>query len=206
MSVVAVATVAVGAVGGAPAPMTGSATKGSGQVQLSEGVGTARCVSTAVGRGSCRMIDDLGATVDHAPGGATTATTVTLTNIGTVGTNVASLTIGACTAAPAHDNDGYTGSDLAGYCAAVDLTIANTTAGALDKCVFPAATVAACSAPGALGTLASFASRTLTNPALTTLAARQSATYVISVRLSPTASNADQGLTASLPLTWGISQ
>jgi hypothetical protein len=88
----------------------------------------------------------------------------------------------------------------------VDVTIANTTYGAADKCVFPIVTPAACSAPSSSGTLASLASATLTNPGLSTLAAGASTTYVVTVQLEATATNADQGLTATVPLTWVISQ
>jgi hypothetical protein len=206
MSVVAFATVAVGAVGGA-APLTTSASRvAPGQVQLSEAVGSTTCVSTAAGSGSCRTIDDLGAVLDQAPGGAPTTTTIMLTNTGAIPTNATSLTSGPCLAAAAKDNDGFTGSDLAGYCSKVDLTLANTTAGAADKCVFPTVSSAPCPAPSPRGTLASFASRTLTSPALSALAVDGSTTYVIRVRLTAAATNADQGLTASLPLTWTISQ
>ena len=41
---------------------------------------------------------------------------------------------------------------------------------------------------------------------LSPLAAGASATYVISVELDPGATNADQGLTATIPLTWSITQ
>ena len=38
------------------------------------------------------------------------------------------------------------------------------------------------------------------------LAAGPTATYVITVELDPGATNADQGLTATIPLTWSITQ
>jgi hypothetical protein len=38
------------------------------------------------------------------------------------------------------------------------------------------------------------------------LAASDSATYVFTVELDPGATNADQGLTATIPLTWSITQ
>ena len=44
------------------------------------------------------------------------------------------------------------------------------------------------------------------HPALSALAAGGSATYVITVQLDATATNADQGLTATIPLTWSITQ
>jgi hypothetical protein len=106
----------------------------------------------------------------------------------------------------ARDGHLYAGLDTIHYCATVDVTIGNTTPGAIDKCVFPLATVASCPAPNPSGTLASLASRTLRDPALSTLAVGASATYSITVRLDRSATNADQGLTASLPLTWNINQ
>ena len=39
---------------------------------------------------------------------------------------------------------------------------------------------------------------------MSTLAAGASASYVITVQLDSSATNADQGLTATIPLTWSI--
>jgi hypothetical protein len=185
---------------------------GSGPIQLREGVGSTACLSAGVdpagsahsaAGGRCEAIDDFGARTDQLPGGSSSATSITLTNAGSVSTAGASLVAGTCTAAAARD---YAGSDVSHYCASVDVTIGNTTPGAIDKCVFPLATVANCPAPNPSGTLASLANRTLRNPALSTLAVGASATYSITVQLDRSATNADQGLTASLPLTWNINQ
>jgi hypothetical protein len=186
---------------------------GSGPVQLREGVGSTACFSTGSGLASlaaagdpCGAIDDLGGRMDQVPGGPASLSSITLTNVGGVSTSGASLAAGTCKTADASDDRDYAGSDTSHYCAKVDVTIGNTTPGALDKCVFPVATVAACRAPSLTGTLASLASRTLRNPALSTLAVNASSTYSITVELDGSATNADQGLTASLSLTWSISQ
>jgi hypothetical protein len=54
--------------------------------------------------------------------------------------------------------------------------------------------------------LATLASQTLSSPGLSNLAAGATSTYVITVQLDSSATNADQGLTATLLLTWGLSQ
>jgi hypothetical protein len=54
--------------------------------------------------------------------------------------------------------------------------------------------------------LADLAAQTFSTPALTALAPGASATYVITVQLDGGATNGDQGLTATIPLTWSITQ
>ena len=139
------------------------------------------------------------------PGGPPVSTTVTVTNVGNDGTTTASLVASACSAAAASDDGGYVGADMAGFCGKVDVTIANTTSGATDQCVYPALS-GSCPSPSSAQTLASLSSQTLSTPALSTLAAGGSATYVITVQLDASATNADQGLTATIPLTWSITQ
>jgi len=192
-----------------------SNTFSSGTVQLKEGVGTTTCFSTGMGTGgsvtasntvTCSTIDDLGDNLDQVPGGTAAVTTITMTNVGNVATSPASLVAGACSAAAAIDNGGYTGSDTTSFCGKVDVTIGNTSTGAVDKCVFPAATTAACAAPSSGGTLATLSSQTLSSPSLSNLAAGATSTYAITVQLDSSATNADQDLTATLLLTWGLSQ
>ncbi len=211
--VVGFGAAAIGALSGVSGATTGpTSVVGSGQVQLREGVGSTTCFSTGLGSkrggpaGACNSINDLGAATDQTPGTAPTSTTVTVTNVGSVGTSVASLSGGTCRAAAAADNAGFTGSDLARFCNSIDLTIANRTPGAHYRCVFPAMTVDACPAPSRSGTLAELANRTLTGPGMSPLASGASATYAFTVRSDPSQTNADQGLTAALPLTWTISQ
>jgi hypothetical protein len=185
----------------------------SGTIQLEEGVASTTCFSTGTGTGgsvdsantgTCSSEDDLGAALDQVPGGTPVSTTVTLTNVGNVGTTASELAAGACSAAAAADDDAYVGADTAGYCGEVDVTVANTTTGATDACVYPTQ-VAACPAMSNTYTLASMASTNFTAP-MSPLAASASATYVITVELDPGATNADQGLTATIPLTWSITQ
>jgi hypothetical protein len=186
----------------------------SGTVQLTEGVGSTTCFSTGTGSGgsvtaadaaTCSSIDDLGAAMDQVPGGTPVSTTVTVTNVGNVDTTTASLAASACGAAPASDDGGYVGADSAGFCGKVDVTIADTTSGATDQCVYPTQ-VGSCPPPSSADTLASLASQTFSTPALSALVAGGSATYVITVQLDLGATNADQGLTATIPLTWSITQ
>jgi hypothetical protein len=187
----------------------------SGTVHLKEGVGATTCFSTGTGTGgavtasntgTCSSIDDLGDKLDQVSGGTAAVTTITITNVGNVATSPESLVTGACSAAAASDNGGYTGSDTTSFCGKVDVTIGNATTGAVDKCVFPAVTTAACAAPSSGGTLATLASQTLSSPVLSNLTAGATSTYVITVQLDPSATNADQGLTATLLLTWGLHQ
>lgn len=186
----------------------------SGTVQLREGVGSTTCFSTGTGSGgsvapansaTCSSIDDLGASTDQVPGGPPVATTITITNVGNDGTTGATLAAASCTAAAAADDGGYVGADMAGFCGQIDVTISNTTSGATDQCVYPEQ-AAACPAPSNSYTLASMSSQTFTTPAMTPLAAGTSATYVITVQLDAGATNADQGLSATIPLTWSITQ
>jgi len=187
----------------------------SGTIQLEEGVASTTCYSTGSGsggsvtannEGTCSG-DDLGAALDQVPAGTPVSTTVTLTNVGNVGTTGASLVTGACTASAASDDNGYVGADLTGnaFCGEVDVTIANTTSGATDACVFPTQT-AACPSLSNSDTLADLASQTFSTTPMSALASGASATYVITVELDPGATNADQGLTATIPLTWSITQ
>ncbi len=186
----------------------------SGTIQLEEGVGSTTCFSTGSGSGgsvtasnasTCSSIDDLGGSIDQVPDGPPVATTVTVTNAGNDGTTVASLVPSACTAGAASDDGGYVGADTSGFCGKVDVTIANTTSGATDQCVYPTQ-VAQCPAPSSADTLAGLASQSFTTDPMSPLAAGASATYVITVQLDGSATNADQGLTATIPLTWSISQ
>jgi len=204
----ALATTAVVTLGGFSATVTNPTnTFSSGTVQLKEGVGAVTCYSTGTGTGGSVSAsntnatctgDDLGGKLLQVPGGAAQSTTVTLTNVGNTPTSTSNLLAGLCSSAASADDGGYVGSDAA-FCGKVDVTINNNTTG---KCVFPSAGVA-CTAPTNTNTLATLASQ---NVALSGLAAGASATYTITVQLDATATNADQGLTATIPLTWSITQ
>jgi hypothetical protein len=182
----------------------------SGTIQLEEGVATTTCFSTGTGSGgsvasantgTCSSEDDLGATLDQMPG-IPTSTTVTLTNVGNDPTTSSELVAGACSQAAATDDSSYVGADT-DFCGKVDLSIEDSTSG---DCVYPVAASAPCGdvVTGG-GTLDGFESANYTT--LSPLAAGASASYVITVELDPTnATNADQGLTATIPLTWSITQ
>jgi hypothetical protein len=188
-----------------------TSTFSSATIQLQEGNGTTTCYSTGTGTGgtvtatnsgTCSGINVLTGTLDQLPGGTALTSTITLKNVGNTNATIATLATGACAAAAASDDNAYVGSDTTGFCGKVDVTIANTTA---TKCVYPAGT-GACPALSNTYTLASLANATITT-GMSTLAAGASATYVITAQLDSTAAtNADQGLTATLPFTWSISQ
>lgn len=214
-AVAALGSTATFTLGGFSAGITNStSTFSSATIQLEEGNGSTTCFSTGTGAGgpvsasntnnTC-TINALVGTLDQVPAGIALTTTLTFTNVGNHSATVASMVTGACTAAAASDNSGYTGSDTAGFCGKVDVTIANTTAGATDKCVYPTQ-AAACPALSSTNTLAGLASTTFNAVPLSTLAAGASATYVVTVQLDNSATNGDQGLTATAPFTWSISQ
>jgi len=214
-AVAALATTATYTLGGFSAGITNtSSTFSSATVQLEESNGTTTCYSTGSGTGgsvtasntnSGCSINALVGTLDQVPAGAPLSSTLTFTNVGNRTATVASMVTGACSAAAAADNGGYTGSDVSGFCGKVDVTVANTTPGATDKCVYPTQ-ASACPALSSASTLAGMAGTTFSAVPLSTLAAGASATYVVSVQLDTSATNADQGLAATVPFSWSISQ
>jgi hypothetical protein len=190
-----------------------SSTFSSATIQLQEGNGTTTCFSTGTGSGgsvtaantnSTCSINVLTGTLDQVPGGAALTSTITLTNVGNKAASLASLVTGACGQSTASDAAGYVGSDPA-FCSKVDVSIANTTAGATDKCVYPSQATA-CPTLSSTYTLSSLANQTFGTTPMSALAAGASATYVVSVQLDAAATNADQGLTATEPFTWAINQ
>jgi hypothetical protein len=212
----ALALTATYTLGGFSATIANSAsTFSSATIQLEEGNGATTCYSTGTGTGgsvaaantnSTCAINVLTGSLDQVPGGTALTTTITLTNVGNHNATMASLVTGACSAAAASDDNGYVGSDTAGFCGKVDVTVANTTSGATDKCVYPTQ-ASACPALSSANTLAGLASTTFGTTPMSALNASASATYLITVQLdSAAATNADQGLTATLPFTWSISQ
>jgi hypothetical protein len=193
-----------------------TSTFSSATIQLQEGQGATTCYSTGTGSGgsvtatnsgTCSGINVLTGTLDQLPGGTALTSTITLKNVGNTAASTATLQTGTtCTSAAASDANGYVGSDISGFCGKVDVTIANTTTGATDKCVYPTQ-AAACPAPSNTYTLASLTNQTFSTTPMSALAAGASATYVVTVQLDSTAAtNADQGLTATLPFTWSINQ
>ena len=191
-----------------------TSTFSSATIQLQEGNGTTTCFSTGTGsggsvttnQGTCSGINVLTGTADQLPGGTALHPPSLSRTWATRTPSIANLVTGACTAAAASDSGLYPGSDTSGFCGKVDVTIANTTTGATDKCVYPTQ-AAACPALSNTYTLATLASQTFNTTPMSALAAGATATYVVTAQLDSTAAtNADQGLTATLPFTWSINQ
>jgi len=196
-----------------------SSTFSSATIQLEESNGAVQCYSTGGGSGgtvsatntnSGCAINALVGTLDQVPGGTALTTSLTLTNVGNHAATVSSLTSTPCTAAAASDDGGYAGGDTTGvpaaYCGKVDVTVNNNT---LGKCVFPTGLSTPCAAPSQSGTLAGLGPAVCesfsTN--MSSLAPGASAVYLVTVQLdNSVTTNVDQGLTATVPLTWTISQ
>jgi hypothetical protein len=198
-AVVALGGAAAGTLGGFSATIVNPTnTFASGTLQLEESSASTACYSTGTGSGgtvnaansaTCSTINKLGNALLQEPGGTDVTTPVTLTNVGNVASSELSLTPDAtCTVSASSDNGGYTGADTAGYCALVDVTITNTDTSAV---VFS-------------GTLATLAGHAAFN--LGSLAAGGADNFSFAAHLDSSATNADQGLVASLPLTWNLAQ
>jgi hypothetical protein len=185
----------------------------SGTMQLQETQGTTNCYSTGTGTGGAVSgsnsatcsINKLVGTLDQYPAGTPLTTTVTLKNNGTTPASLDSLVFSACSAAAASDDNGYVGTDISGFCSKVDFSVGYGT-----KCLYPASATTACPAvPLSTGTLTGAATLGTLNqastPGLTVLAAGASQAYTFTVMLDPSATNADQGLTASQTMTWNQS-
>ena len=184
----------------------------SGTLILSKTVGGNTCLSSpnsAAGittnvNTSCTG-SDLGSGTTNEVSGTAQTGSVTLTNQGSIAsaTGIA-LTESACSAAAAPYatsalNPLSSGSDTSGFCGKVDVTLFNGT-----KCVYPAGAGAcpALSNTYNLSTLASAGSLNL----VSSLSAGSSITLTYSTELDSTATNADQGLVASIPLTYTLTQ
>jgi len=216
-AVVALATTAAFTLGAFSATIQNPTSNfSSATIQLEEGSGSTTCFSTGTGTGGSVTstntnttcgINVLTGTLGQIPGGTALTSTITLTNVGNHAASASSLVVGACTAAAATGNNGYTGADLTGnaFCGKVDVTIANTTSGATDACVYPTQT-GACPTPSTTNNLTTLATAGTFTAPMSALAAGASATYVVTVQLDASATNADQGLTATVPFTWSISQ
>jgi hypothetical protein len=190
-----------------------TSTFSSATIQLEESNGTTTCYSTGSGAGgsvtatnsnSTCTINALIGTPDQVPSGTALAKTFTFTNVGNHNATVAQMVTGACTQAAASDDSGYIGGDAA-FCSKVDVTIANLTSGATDKCVYPTQ-AGACPSISNAYTLTGLASQTFNTVPVSALASGASASYLVTVQLDTSATNADQGLTATVPFTWSISQ
>jgi hypothetical protein len=187
-----------------------SSTFSSATLQLEEASGGTTCYSTGTGgtggtvtvgnSNTTCTINALTGTLSQVPGGTALSTTITLTNVGNINASGSTLTVSPCTIAAASNNGGYMGGDTAaGFCGHVDVTL-----GTSGTCIIPTSATA-CVAPTSANTLQSIATTGTFN--LGALAKNTSATYTLTAQLdSSNATNADQGLTATVPLTWTINQ
>lgn len=196
-----------------------SGAAGSGTLLLSEGSSGVTCISTGSGTTSSTSItsndnptcpinlfSDTNLEPLGSPNGATQSATVTLTNPGSLPGSTLSLTPGSCTVSnntsPGGNANTYFGTDTSGFCGLLDITIENDTTSGSPACVFPAGS-GACPTPTSAHTLASLTSFT----GLPGLAANGgTATYKVTIGLDSAATNADQGLLATVPLTWTLAQ
>lgn len=201
------ATTLAATLGGFTATVSNTANNvATGTLLLQEGQGATTCLSTSSdtissNSNNCTTIDDFGA-LTNAGVGSTATTTIAMKNVGTIAASALDLTPGTCTASANSATSPYTGSDTSGFCGKIDVTIQESGA---TSCVYPASSTAACPAtPTSAGTLAGLAGAGTV--ALPGIVAGATASYVIDVKVSSSATNADQGLSANLPLTWELSQ
>ena len=187
----------------------------TGTLLLSKTVGSTTCLSSSNSAGSIATNinstctgSDLGTGTTNVIGVAQNAT-VTLTNQGSVNASTGlSLTVGSCTIAGAP----YSGSALdplasgsdsaANFCGDTLVTIENETG--TVSCLYPAGSGACPAIAGVATTLTTLAGSAKT--LATTLASGASEQIKITTELGTSASNADQGLLASLPMTYTLNQ
>ncbi len=203
----ALATSVYTALGGFTATITNSGNVySSGTLLLSESQGATTCLSTANptaivnNANTCSGINLFGNPAQTNGDSAVTASTSTVTvkNVGTLNSSTLTLTPGSCTAVPNTATNPYAGSDTAGFCSKVNITIFDGT-----NCVYP-------NGPGACPPLSNtYNLQTLASGGALTLAALNagsSATYTFTVQLDPGVTNADQGLSATESLAWTLNQ
>jgi hypothetical protein len=181
----------------------------SGTVVLKEAAGATSCYSTGAGTtvtasntANCTTIDDFGGAVNQGPGSAATTQVLNLTNVGTINGATFAVNPSACAASAASNTTPYAGGDTAGFCGKVDVTIQNDTTGT-PSCVYPAG-AGACPALSSTNTLATLGA----SPSLSlgALAAGATDKFTVKTQIDSGATNSDQGLTASLPMTWALNQ
>jgi hypothetical protein len=209
------ATGVVGSLSGFSASITNSSSQFSaGTVVLSENQSSTTCLSTGSGSGSgsttvssananttCPI--SLFGSITNASQGTSTTASVTVENLGTINASALDLTPSSCTASANSATSPYSGADTSGFCGLVDVTIYNG-----SKCVYPAG-AGACPALAhtyTLATLAAAGALTGIGSSSGGLSAGASQTFTFSLELDSTATNADQGLTASEPLVWNLNQ
>ena len=163
----------------------------TGSLVLQEGVGsnatTFACSSVdgssmTTNSSMCATINKFGGTGYQAMvPGATVTQNVTFKNAGTLGASTFTLAPSGCTQTSVGTYSG-SATDLCGK-----LTLVVTQSGATPTTVYS-------------GLLSAFTA----NKALTTLAAGASSTFTFAVTLDANATNAYQGLQASVPMTWTL--
>jgi len=174
---------------------------GSGTLLLSETQGATTCLSSAAGTvtvanaGTCATINKFGGSTTAVPGTSYTSTVV-IKNTGTLPATTFTLTPAGCTASA---NGAVNGTDTAGFCGKVNITIADTTGTA--TCVLPASATA-CAAPSSTTTLASIGTTPIA--LAVPLAPNATRTFTFTVQIDNSATNAHQGLAASEALLWSI--
>lgn len=198
---------AIGGLGAFNATVTNNANTGTaGTIVLTEANSATTCLSTGHATAmvnnsqNCTPINLFANMTNVVPGATATSTTVTMKNVGNVNAGSFTLTPASTCTVSDSPNTTYFGSDTTGFCGKVDVTIQQG-----STCIYPAAaTGTACTAPTSTDTLATLAAK---GPiALTTLTAGGSQTYTITTALDSSATNADQGLQAALPMSWELAQ
>lgn len=177
----------------------------SGTVVLKETAGATSCYSTGTGTtitagntANCTTIDDLGGATGQGPASAATTQLLTLTNAGSIDGSTFTVSPGSCGAASAGGT--YAGTDTSGFCGKVNVTVHNDTA---NKCLYPAG-AGACPTLAATSTLAGLGSAGALS--IGALNAGSSTAITVKTQLDTSATNIDQGLTASMPFTWTLNQ
>jgi hypothetical protein len=149
---------------------------------------------------------DFGAPTNNAPANPVTSTTVTLTNQGSINaTTGLTLQGAACSVSGAPYgssalNPLSTGTDTAGFCGKVGVTIFNGT-----NCLYPAGAGACPSAATAVTTMSTLASTSVTLTSSLNAGASVAVTFSTALQ-SATTTNADQGLVANELLTYTLNQ
>jgi hypothetical protein len=199
----ALAVTTMGALGAFNATITQNGTLTAGSIVLKEVGSSNTCYSAGVASGailggnsySCTTIDTFGAPTGQVPGGTATTQTLAFTNVGS--TNAATFTVTPATCTAAGSGTFY-GSDTAGFCGKVDITIGN----GASVCYYPTQ-ASACPALSSTYTLASLTSAATIGSGL---AAGASATVVVSTKLDSSATNNDMGLQATQGFTFTLNQ
>ena len=217
--VIGMAALALGttaSLGGFTASITNTGDKvASGSLIMQEqvtptGGTTTTCLSTAAGaaittnaNANCGA-NKFGALLNATPG-ASSFSNVVVTNQGSVAANSFTMGTGTCTATPTAPTGAAAtnvGSD-ANFCNKVDVTIEDDTG--TPTCVYPAGS-GACPTPTNANNLSTLSTAYSTTPlALTApVAAGAARTYKVTVMLDNSATNADQAIAATEPITFNF--